>query len=95
MQVIQGSCIVAGFNLFGGRSGEQIDAVQRLRDRIVQITRQPLPAALDQFAAEMDDFAECILAGRQSRVSGEEGRRDLRIMTAIYESAASGRAVRL
>jgi predicted dehydrogenase len=50
---------------------------------------------IDQFAAEMDDFAECILAGRQSRVSGEEGRRDLRIMTAIYESAASGRAVRL
>jgi len=49
----------------------------------------------DLFAAEMDDFARCILEGRPSKVSGEEGLKDVRIMTAIYESARSGRAVKL
>ncbi len=48
-----------------------------------------------QFAAEMDDFARCILEDRPSKVSGEEGLRDVRIMTAIYESARTGRAVAL
>src|SRR5690606_8813171 len=32
---------------------------------------------VDQFGAEMDDFAECVRAGRPSRVPGEEGLKDL------------------
>jgi predicted dehydrogenase len=51
--------------------------------------------AVDHFAAEMDDFADCILNGKETRVPGEEGRRDLRIITAIYEAAASGKSVAL
>jgi predicted dehydrogenase len=50
---------------------------------------------IDQFAAEMDAFAECILQNEPTTVPGEEGRRDLRIMTALYESAASGKTIRL
>jgi predicted dehydrogenase len=50
---------------------------------------------IDQFAALMDDFADCILTGRATAVPGGEGRRDVRIMTAIYEAAANGRTVRL
>jgi len=53
-----------------------------------------LPSS-NQFAAEMDDFARCILEKTPSRVSGEEGLRDVRIMTAIYESARSGKPVEL
>ena len=49
----------------------------------------------DQFAVEMDDFAQCILEKRPSKVSGEEGLRDVKIMTAIYESARTGRPVDL
>jgi predicted dehydrogenase len=49
----------------------------------------------DQFAAEMDDFAQCILENRPTRVPGEEGLRDIKIMMAIYESARTGRAVEL
>lgn len=51
--------------------------------------------AVDMFAAEMDDFAQCILEGRPTRVPGEEGLQDVRIMQAIYESARTGRAVSL
>jgi predicted dehydrogenase len=50
---------------------------------------------MDQFAAEMDDFAQCILQNKQSIVSGEEGLRDIRITTAIYESIRTGKAVTL
>jgi predicted dehydrogenase len=49
----------------------------------------------DQFAAEMDDFANCIITGKPTRVPGEMGLRDVRTMMAIYESARTGRTVRL
>ena len=52
-------------------------------------------AATDQFAVEMDDFARCILENTPTRVPGEEGLRDVRIMTAIYESARTGKSVDL
>ena len=50
---------------------------------------------VDQFAAEMDDFAQCIMNKKPSKVSGEEGLRDVRIMMAIYESARTGQPVKL
>ncbi len=50
---------------------------------------------IDQFAAEMDAFAEGIMNGTPTRVPGEEGLRDVRIMMAIYEAAGTGRPVRL
>jgi predicted dehydrogenase len=45
---------------------------------------------LDQFAAEMDDFAQCIKENRKSKVSGEEGVRDAKILAAIYQSIRNG-----
>jgi predicted dehydrogenase len=50
---------------------------------------------IDQFAAEMDDFAQCILENRPTRVPGEEGLRDVKIMLAIYEAAKTGKTVQL
>jgi predicted dehydrogenase len=50
---------------------------------------------IDQFAAEMDDFATCIRTARPTRVPGEEGLRDVRIMDAIYRSAETGREIKL
>jgi predicted dehydrogenase len=51
--------------------------------------------SIDQFAAEMDDFAQCILNHQPTKVPGEEGLRDVKIMMAIYESAKTGRTVNL
>jgi predicted dehydrogenase len=50
---------------------------------------------IDQFAAEMDDFAACIRDTRPTRVPGEEGLRDVRLMMRIYESARSGKSITL
>jgi len=46
-----------------------------------------------QQAAQMDDFADCVLNGRNTSVPGELGRRDMQIVTAIYESAKTGKPV--
>jgi predicted dehydrogenase len=50
---------------------------------------------INEFAAEMDDFAQCIMNNKPSKVSGEEGLRDVKIITAIYESARTGQPVKL
>jgi len=49
----------------------------------------------NQFAAEIDHFAECVTQNRRSRTPGEEGLRDHLLMEAIYRSAASGQPVKL
>ena len=49
----------------------------------------------NQFAREMDHFAQCIRAGRQPHTPGEEGLQDQRLVAAIYEAARGGGVVRL
>jgi predicted dehydrogenase len=58
--------------------------------------RKELAAAeVDQFAIEMDDFADCIINNRPTSVPGEMGMRDVRTMVALYEAGRTGRTVRL
>lgn len=48
-----------------------------------------LPApAKNQFAGLLDHLAECILTGATPIVPGEEGLADMRVIEAIYRSAA-------
>ncbi len=49
----------------------------------------------DQFAPELMHFSDCILHDRTPGPSGEEGQADVRIIEALYRSAAEGRAVTL
>ena len=44
-----------------------------------------------QQALQMDDFAQCVLENRESRVPGEMGRRDMTIIEAIYAAARTGK----
>lgn len=48
---------------------------------------------VNQQARQMDDFALCIKNRQPSKVPGEMGLRDVRIMMAIYEAARTGRRV--
>jgi predicted dehydrogenase len=49
----------------------------------------------DHFAAEMDQFSQCIMENRDVLTPGEEGLRDLQLMTAIYEAAKAGKTIKL
>ena len=46
---------------------------------------------VNQQARQMDDFALCVREGRESRVSGEMGLRDMKIIEAIYAAAKTGK----
>jgi predicted dehydrogenase len=41
----------------------------------------------------MDDFAQCVLLNKPTRVPGEMGLRDVQLLTAIYRAAETGQAV--
>jgi predicted dehydrogenase len=47
----------------------------------------------DQFAIQLDDFADCILNKRPTKVSGQMGLTDVKYMMAVYESIRKGRPV--
>ena len=49
----------------------------------------------DQVSPEIIYFSDCIREGRMPEPSGEEGLADIRIVRALYESAATGRSVRV
>jgi glucose-fructose oxidoreductase len=49
----------------------------------------------DQFGAELVYFSDCIISDRKPEPSGEEGLADVRIIRAIYESARTGRPVKV
>jgi predicted dehydrogenase len=50
---------------------------------------------VNQQALQMDDFANCVLTGRKSKVPGEMGLRDVKIIQAIYDAARTGKRIEL
>lgn len=46
---------------------------------------------VNQQALQMDDFASCIMNNKATRVPGEEGLKDMKVIEAIYRSIASGK----
>jgi len=46
---------------------------------------------INQQAAQMDDFADCIIQNKNTIVPGEMGMQDINIVEAIYRSIASGK----
>ena len=50
---------------------------------------------VDHFAAEMDHMADCVLNNKEPLTHGEEGLKDMKVITAIYEAASSGKTVKL
>jgi len=66
------------------------------RGLVCNTSRGPMTfPTINQQAAQMDDFADCVLTGRETPVPGELGRRDIKIISAIYESARTGKSVRV
>jgi predicted dehydrogenase len=66
---------------YGGNRGRRSDG-----------TEINIPVA-DQFATQLEDFADCIIQKRQTKVSGQMGLSDVKYMMAVYESIKKGRPV--
>ncbi|MBB5057366.1 putative dehydrogenase [Granulicella aggregans] len=61
----------------------------------LEMAHEPAIEEKDQFAEEMDHFSLCIQKDLQPHTPGEEGLQDQRITDAIYESARTGKPIRL
>jgi predicted dehydrogenase len=96
------SCGLNRFRAYCARGWAEVDPGLSYRGVNFRIQgpgqRQPQDPELpdiNQFAAEMDAMAECVLHDKPSRTPGEEGLRDLHAIEAIYESARTGKAVKV
>lgn len=67
----------------------------RMRVRLGNRTEERDLPQRDHFAAEMDHLSDCVMQNKDVLTPGEEGLRDLKIMTAIYEAARTGKTVKL
>ncbi|WP_151087105.1 Gfo/Idh/MocA family protein [Hymenobacter baengnokdamensis] len=48
---------------------------------------------INQQAAQLDDFAQCVLLNKPTRVPGQMGLRDVQLLEAIYRAAETGHSV--
>lgn len=60
-----------------------------------EVMHEPSIEEKDQFAAEMDHMAQCVQKDLRPHTPGEEGLQDQRITDAIYQSARTGKPVKL
>ena len=73
--------------------GQQLTITSRQGDATSQNELVLMPN--NQFAAEIDHMATCVLEDRRPRTPGEEGVQDQMLMEMIYESARTGLPVKL
>jgi len=84
------------FRVEGAKGWMDFDPAFSYSGIACQTSRGPLNfPAMSQQAAHMDDFADCVRTGRDTSVPGELGRRDMQIVTAIYEAARTGKRVQV
>ena len=67
----------------------------RMRIRRGQEMEEPDLAERNHFALEMDHMSGCVMDNKEPLTPGEEGLRDLKIMTTIYEAASTGKTVKI
>jgi len=70
-------------------------AGQQLRTRNGHNSQDFKLQPVNHFAAEMDHLADCVVNDKTPRTPGEEGLKDMKVMAAIEESAASGKSVKI
>ena len=96
-----GSSPVASFQLVGSKGSVRLEnayeytGVKELIVTVDEETRTERFDEVDQFAAELEDFARCIREDQEPVPNAREGLIDVRIIEAIYESMRTGEPVRL
>lgn len=91
---------VKRYRVFGDKAWLDLDPATDYYEHTLTLgdkdgQRKPSLKEGNQFAAELDYMAECVLTDKAPRTGGEEGLRDIRLIQAIYESARTGRRVKV
>jgi predicted dehydrogenase len=90
----EGSVAVEGL---GGSYGTETLVVTRRQAEggMPQQETEAFPGSDNSWRLDWEDFAEAIRTSRQPMVNGEDGVRTMRVVEALYESAWTGRVIRL
>src|SRR5688572_6391481 len=92
-----GAADVSAYRIVGTKGGLVLDpayeysGVRKMRVTANGRTRERTYKPVDQFAAELLHFSDCVLDDRVPEPSGVEGMVDVRIIEALLRSAESGR----
>ena len=87
---------VAEYRIVGTRGALHVDPAYEYAEGLAYAlhvngtVRRKRLGKRDQFAPELLHFSDCVLKNREPEPSGEEGRQDVRIVQALYESAHTG-----
>jgi glucose-fructose oxidoreductase len=96
-----GSADIGYYSLIGTKGVLRLDPAYEYAMPIKQLvtrdekTKTKTFPKRDQFAGELVYFSDCILRDKEPEPSGLEGLADVRIVEAIYESARTGKTIRL
>lgn len=75
-------------------NGQQLE-LSEVKDEMEYKSNPTFGAEKDQFTLVMDHMSDCVLNNKTPYTPGEEGVQDHKIMEAIYESAKTGKRVKL
>lgn len=96
-----GSTHAASLELVGAKGMLRLDPAYSYTEKLKwtlmidgKEKKKEFPAS-DQFAPELIYFSDCIRSEKRPEPDGNEGLADVRIIEAIFKSAASGRAVKI
>lgn len=99
--VSAGATDTSWYEIVGSRGRIRMDRAYELAAPLVRtvevdgrITRSRYPKR-DQFAPELLHFSTAVLSGKEPVPSGEEGLADVRVVTALLESARRGQTIEL
>ncbi|UOQ74837.1 Gfo/Idh/MocA family protein [Hymenobacter cellulosilyticus] len=86
--------------VFGDKAWLDLDPLSDYKKHTMKIgddegKQEPEIEEGNQFAAELDHMAECVLHNKTPKTPGEEGLKDVRYIMAIYEAAKTGKAVKV
>lgn len=91
---------VKRFQVFGSKGTLELDPATDYYEHRLYVERGDVREERNiqpqnQFALEMDHLSECVIQNQPPKTPGEEGLQDVRLMTAIYEAAKTGRTIKL
>ena len=96
-----GSTHVGSLELVGAKGTLRLDQAYSYSEKlkwtltIGEKSRKKKFPVSDQFAPELIHFSECVRKGTRPEPDGHEGLADVRIVEAIFQAAAAGRAVKI
>ena len=96
-----GASDISSYQLIGTDGNLRVDPAYEYADDLKHQltlkgkTRERVFRKRDQFAPELIYFSDCVRNGKDPEPSGSEGLADVRIIRALYKSAASGEPIRI